>query len=384
MTERTYDGLEGLAAFCRDWTAWLDQNAGALVPRSEGADLAEEVARTRKNQAELWDAGWMRYGWPTSVGGLGGSALLRAAVAEEVASRGLCYDSVFAIAEVLGPTVIESAPALATEYMEPFLAGAEGWCQGFSEPDAGSDLASLRCRAVDDGNHWSITGQKIWSSYGQFASRMVLLARTGTPESRHRGITAMLVDMDWEGVTVRPLHGINDQDEFIETFFDSVRVPKNRLIGEVDRGWPVAMSILRSERGAIFWMQSAWMLSVLSRHLEKAQLSEVDDERLGHALASIAAVRARTWTTQHRMASGSISTPETSIDKVLMATAEQELFDLVRSTSGGLFEFDDRPAAREARSEYMYSRAASIYGGSAEIQRNIIADQLLGLRGMSA
>ena len=145
----------------------------------------------------------------------------------------------------------------------------------------------------------------------------------------------------------------------------------------------MAMSILRSERGAIFWMQSAWMLSVLSRHLQKADLSEMDDGLLGHAFASIAAVRARTWTTQHRMASGSISTPETSIDKVLMAAAEQELFDLVRSTSGGLFEFDDRPAAREARSEYMYSRAASIYGGSAEIQRNIIADQLLGLRGIT-
>src|SRR5262249_23434711 len=150
-----------------------------------------------------------------------------------------------------------------------------------------------------------------------------------------------------------------------------------------DGGWSVAMNILRSERGAIFWMQSAWMLSVLSRHMEEADLSRVDDERLGHAFASIAAVRARTWTTQHRMASGSISTPETSIDKVLMATAEQELFDRLRSTSGGLFEFDDRPASREARSEYMYSRAASIYGGSAEIQRNIIADQLLGLRGAS-
>jgi alkylation response protein AidB-like acyl-CoA dehydrogenase len=383
MTEPTYDSLEGFASFCRDLRAWLDQNAGSLVPRSEGADLVEEVARTRKNQAQLWDAGWLRYGWPPSVGGLGGSALLRAAVAEEVASRGLCYDSLFAIAEVLGPTVVESAPALAAQYMEPFLAGAEGWCQGFSEPEAGSDLASLRCRAVDHGDHWSITGQKIWSSYGQFANRMVLLARTGTQESRHRGITAMLVDMDWVGVTVRPLHGINDQDEFIETFFDSVCVPKDRLIGEVDGGWPVAMGILRSERGAIFWMQSAWMLSVLSRHLEKADLSELDNERLGHAFASIAAVRARTWTTQHRMASGSISTPETSIDKVLMATAEQELFDLVRSTSGGLFEFDDRPAAREARSEYMYSRAASIYGGSAEIQRNIIADQLLGLRGIT-
>ena len=380
MTEGKYDGLDGLAAFCQDLGTWLDQHADSLAARRHGADLAEEVARSRTNQAQLWDAGWLRYGWPPSVGGFGGSALLRAAAAEEVASRGLCYNSLFAISEVLGPTIVEAAPTLAAEYLAPFLAGAEGWCQGFSEPDAGSDLAALRCRAVDDGECWSITGQKIWSSYGQFADRMVLLARTGAPESRHRGITAMLVDMGSPGVTVRPLHGINDQDEFIETFFDSVRVPKNRLIGEVDGGWSVAMNILRSERGAIFWMQSAWMLSALSRYVEEADLSELDDERLGHAFASIAAVRARTWTTQHRMASGSISTPETSIDKVLMATAEQEMFDLVRSTSGGQFEFDDAPGTQEVRSEYMYSRAASIYGGSAEIQRNIIADQLLGLR----
>ncbi len=190
--------------------------------RLPGASLADEVARTRANQQGLWDAGWLRYGWPTSVGGLGGSPLLRAAAAEECARRGLFYDTVFAVGEVLAPPVIAAAPELAVEHITPFLRGAEGWCQGFSEPDAGSDLASLRCRAVDDGDHWVVTGQKIWTSYAQFASKIVLLARTGTPESRHRGITAMLVDMESPGVSVRPLHAINDIAEFSETFFDDV------------------------------------------------------------------------------------------------------------------------------------------------------------------
>lgn len=375
-----YEGPEGTARFRRDLIAWMDEDGGTLEAESVGADLAEVVGRTRRNQTRLWEAGWLRYGWPPSVGGFGGPAILRAAVAEEIALRGLGYDSVFATGEVLGPTVIQVAPELAAEYLQPFLSGAEGWGQGFSEPDAGSDLASLRCRAVDAGDHWVVTGQKIWTSYGQFASKIVLLTRTGTPESRHRGITAMLVDMDAPGVTARPLRGMNDQDEFSETFFDGVHVPKQRVIGEVDGGWAVAMSILRSERGAIFWMMAARLLRSFHRQIKEAQLDTVPDESLGHAFASIAALRSRSWTTQHRMNADAIQTPETSIDKILMATAEQELFDMVQSTMAGALEFHDTNRVSDLRSQYMYSRAASIYGGAAEIQRNIVADQLLGLR----
>jgi alkylation response protein AidB-like acyl-CoA dehydrogenase len=267
------------------------------------------------------------------------------------------------------------------KYVTPLLDGTEFWCQGFSEPDAGSDLAALECRAVDEGDYWVVTGQKLWTSLAQFASRIVLLTRTGSLESRHRGITAMLVDMDWPGVTVKPLHGMNDADEFSETFFDGVRVPKDRLIGELNGGWNVAMSMLRSERGAIFWMLSAWLVSRLDLLASVAALGPTQDEALGHAFTTIAALRARSWTTQHRLMAGTVETPETSIDKILMATAEQELFDLVRSTLDGELEFGDSDAARVWRSEYMYSRAASIYGGTAEIQRNIVADQLLGFRG---
>jgi alkylation response protein AidB-like acyl-CoA dehydrogenase len=378
MTE--YEGRDGLTRFRRDLAAWIDEHAGSLESRSDGAGLDQEVGRTRRNQTRLWEAGWLRYGWPPSVGGLGGPAILRAAVAEEVATRELGYDLVFATGEVLGPTIIETAPALAAQHLPIFLSGAEGWCQGFSEPDAGSDLASLRCRAVDAGDHWVVTGQKIWTSYAEFATRIVLLARTGTPESRHRGITAMLVDMDSPGVMVQPLGSMNDQEEFSQTFFDSVRVPKHRLIGEVDGGWGVAMNILRSERGTIFWMMAARVLASFHRAIEETPPDVNEDQSLGHAFASIAALRARSWTTQHRMDSGSIATPETSIDKILMAGAEQESFDFLQSSAGGALEFGDGPRARELRAGYMYSRAASIYGGTGEIQRNIVADQLLGLR----
>ncbi len=376
-----YEGADGLRRFGQDLESWLDEHDASLARRGPGASLHDEVERTRANQQRLWDADWLRYGWPESVGGLGGSPLLRAAAAEAGARRGLFYDTVFAVTEVLAPTVIAAAPGLAAAHITPFLSGGEGWCQGFSEPDAGSDMAALRCRAVDEGDHWVVTGQKIWTSYAQFASKMVLLVRTDTTESRHRGITALLVDMDSPGFTVRPLHAINDVAEFSETFFDGVKVAKDRVIGEVNGGWAIAMDILRSERGGIFWMLSIWLLDELHRLASEADLEPVDDEALGRTFASIAALRARTWTTQHRLAAGGMETPETSIDKILMATAEQDLFDLCRTSLGGVLEFADGDAATSMRSQFMYSRAASIYGGSAEIQRNIVADQVLGLRG---
>jgi alkylation response protein AidB-like acyl-CoA dehydrogenase len=364
-------------------SAWLDDNTASFEQRAAGASLVDEVARSRANQRRLWDAGWLRQGWSEVVGGLGDSSLVRAAVAEQLSARGLVYEPLFAVAEVLAPPVVDAAPDLAATYLPSFLGGTEGWCQGFSEPDAGSDLASLRCRAVDDGDHWVVTGQKIWTSYAQFASRIVLLARTGTPEARHRGITAMLVDMDAPGLTVQPLPTINGMEEFSHTFFEDVRVPKERLIGEVNGGWRVAMDMLRSERGGIFWMFSMQMLEQLHHVLREADLDAADDEAVGRVFLSIAGVRARTWMTQHRVAGGTIASPETSIDKILMAGAEQELFDVVRASFGGVLEFADDDDADDWRSHYMYSRAASIYGGSGEIQRNIVADQLLGLRGAS-
>ena len=380
MTATSYDGADGLRRIRDDLEAWLDDHDSTFERRSPGATLDDDIAVTRRNQQWLWDAGWLRYGWPDAVGGLGGTPILRSAVAEAASARGLFIGTIYSQTEVLAPTVAEMAPALAAEHLEPLVSGRTGWCQGFSEPDAGSDLAAMRCRAIDDGDCWVVTGQKIWTTLAQFASKIVLLARTGSPESRHRGITAMLVDMDSPGVTVRPLHAINDKDEFSETFFDGVRVPKDRVIGDENGGWSVAMNMLRSERGGIFWSLSALFLSQLDRLAEEADFERADDDRLGRAFLSLAALRARCWTTQHRMTAGAIATPETSIDKILVAGAEQELFDLVPAALGGAFEFGDSDVAREWRSEFMYSRAASIYGGTAEIQRNIVADQLLGLR----
>src|SRR5262245_13377672 len=179
------------------------------------------------------------------------------------------------LVEVLAPTVVDFAPPeLAAEFVPRLLSGAEIWCQGFSEPGTGSDLASLSCRAVPDGDartasRWVIQGQKVWTSLAQYSQRCVLLTRTGPADSRHRGITAFFVDMDSPGITVAPLEMINGEHEFAEVFFDDVVVPSERMLGELDGGWAVAMSILPYERSSCFWQRIAFLYRRLQLLVEE-------------------------------------------------------------------------------------------------------------------
>ncbi|NUT32980.1 MAG: acyl-CoA dehydrogenase, partial [Hamadaea sp.] len=236
--------------------AWLDEND--LTPGPEHTFDAE-VAQLLRVRRALYDAGWMRYGWPAEVGGLGGPAALRAVLGEEVASRGLADPGIYSMIEVLAPTMISYAPpALAAEMVPRLLSGAEQWCQGFSEPGSGSDLASLSTRAEQDGDHWVINGQKVWTSLAQFAERCVLLTRTAPG---HRGITAFFLDMDTPGITVRPLRTMHDRDEFAEVFFDDVVVPADRMLGRPGDGWQLAMDLLPYERSTCFWHRIAYLFT---------------------------------------------------------------------------------------------------------------------------
>src|SRR5690606_20223080 len=186
---------------------WLADNAAELAPFKHLSTQVDEVfAALSRLQKLLYSAGWIRLGWPDEVGGLGGPQVLRAVVSEELAAAGYPPPFSFGTQEVLGPAVARFAPAeLARAMLPRLLRGDETWCQGFSEPGAGSDLGALRMRAVDDGDCFRVTGEKIWTSWAQYADRCVLLTRTGTPESAHRGITALFVDMDSPGITVSPL-----------------------------------------------------------------------------------------------------------------------------------------------------------------------------------
>jgi len=282
--------------------------------------------------------------------------------------------------EVLVPTMIDYAPpALAAEMVPRQLRGDETWCQGFSEPGTGSNLASLACRAVRAHGGWRVTGQKVWTSLAQYAERCVLLTRTGTPESAHRGITALFVDMDTAGITVRPIETMHGQPEFCEVFFDDVAVPFERTLGEVDGGWSVAMDLLPYERSTALWHRGAHLHRHLQELLESVPEGALAPTAVGEVYQQLFALRARSRATQHRMAAGEHLGPETSVDKVLLATTEQALFDLVAEGLDDEVVLGDDPESVRWRSEFLYSRAATIYGGSAEIQRNIIAKRLLDL-----
>lgn len=361
--------------------AWLDEHEADLAPdRSRVDDLDAQMRHLSLVKRAVFDAGWMRWGWPERVGGLGGSTILRAYLGEALTARDLVEPGVYSMTEVLAPTMIDYAPPeLAAEMVPKLLRGDETWCQGFSEPGTGSNLGSLACRAVPAEDGWRVTGQKVWTSLAQYAERCVLLTRTGSTESAHRGITALFIDMDTPGIAVRPIEAMHGSHEFCEVFFDDVPVPADRLLGKVDQGWSIAMDLLPFERSTALWHRAAYLNRRLQDLVTMAPAGAIDPVALGEVTQLLQAFRARSRATQHRMAAGAHLGPETSIDKVLLATVEQAVFDLARDALGPEVALGDDPAAHRWRTEYLYSRAATIYGGSAEIQRNIIARRLLDL-----
>ncbi len=213
----------------------------------------------------------------------------------------------------------------------------------------------------------------------QYAQRCVLLTRTGTVESVHRGVTALFVDMDSPGITVRPIEAMHGWPEFTEVFFDDVVVPLDRILGDENNGWAVAMDLLPYERSTALWHRAAHLHRRLQELLDTAPAGAIDPTRLGEVPELLYAFRVRSRATQHRFAAGERLGADTSIDKVLVATAEQAVFDLVEEALASDIALRDDPVSARWRKEFIYSRAASIYGGSAEIQRNTIARRLLDL-----
>lgn len=374
MTASTID-LRDPAVFGPALRSWLDDND--LTPPGDHS-LSGHLQQFFRVQRALFDAGWGRYGWPEEAGGLGGPALLRAIVGEEVVGRRLAEPGPYSMLEVLAPTMIDYAsPELAAEMLPKLLGGEEQWCQGFSEPGSGSDLASLTTRAVKRGDQWIVNGQKVWTSFAQFSKRCILLTRTGDANTpAHDAITAFFVDVDSPGITVRPLHTMHGVDEFCEVYFDDVAIDESRMLGTPGDGWKLAMDLLPYERSTCFWQRIAYLYSRFDALIEAVKgVGQAADVDMGAAYLALHTLRCRSRATQLRLAEGRRLGPDTSIDKVLLASAEQTLYDTVRQLLPGAIELDDS----EWRTEYLYSRAATIYGGTAEVQRNIIARRLLDL-----
>jgi alkylation response protein AidB-like acyl-CoA dehydrogenase len=358
--------------------AWLDDHRGELS-HPQGADRQQHIANGLALTNTMWKEGWKRVGWPATLGGRGGGPRHRATYYDELSRAGIeLPDTDFSI-EVIGPAMLHFAPALAEIYLPSFLAGEEAWAQAFSEPEAGSDLASLRTRGVIGDDEIVVDGQKVWTSHGHLAARLLTLVRTGTSESRHRGLAALLIDTDSPGLTRRPLIYASGIDEMCETFFDSVRVPTDRVIGAPDQGWQVAMHMLQYERSMYAAQRQAWLglkLRQLVAYLDNAGIDDAE-ATLGSAWLQLQTVRARAIESVRRLDAGAVIGPEASADKVLLARAEQSIFEVVRHAEGAGFAFDQ--AAEDWRAGWWYSRATSIFGGAGEIQRSIVADKVLRL-----
>ncbi|MCU1591375.1 MAG: putative acyl-CoA dehydrogenase [Frankiales bacterium] len=357
--------------------AWLTDNAATMDEfRSITGELDEVFAKLCTLQRLLFNAGWLRLGWPARVSGLGGTILLRGVIVEELAAAGYPPPFSFTAMEVLAPAVVDHAtPELSAEMIPRLLRGDDFWCQGFSEPGAGSDLGAISTRAVDDGDNWRVTGQKLWTSWASYSNRCLLIVRTGAQDSAHRGLTALFVDMDTPGLTVRPYVSMTGDAEFAELFFDDAIVPKSRTLGVVDGGWNVAMSILGYERGAAAWQRQAWMMARLNDLLRAGKPSA---RSVGETYEMIHALRLSSRRTMRVLGGGAPAGPAASIDKLMLSTAEQSLFDLALATVPDVL-FADDAETQNWRRDILYSRAASIYGGAAEVQRNIIAQRLLNL-----
>ena len=367
-----------------DWTRF----GLSEVPRPEA------YAFLRKWQATLYDAGFIGITWPKEYGGQGLTFVEEMILHQEMAlQKAPPMLNVLGVG-MAGPTII----AYGTEeqkkrYPAKILSCEEIWCQGYSEPNAGSDLASLQTRAVKDGDHWVINGQKVWTSLAHIADWMMLLARTDPDAPKHKGITYFLLDMKSPGVTVKPLKQLTGDAEFNEVFFDNVRVHESRVLGGVNNGWAVGLTTLMYERLALgFGLQVRLRISVdqlvdMARRMEKNGRSLTKDPVMRQKLAqlwidteSLKYTGARAVT---RLLKGELPGPEASTGKMMWVETHQRLQELAMEIQGPFSQLARGSAAAVDGGVWQYSflrsRANSIEGGTTEIQKNIIGERVLGL-----
>jgi alkylation response protein AidB-like acyl-CoA dehydrogenase len=367
-----------------------DRLTPADLPRS----LDDRIATLRGWQAACHAAGYVGRAWPTQFGGGGRPPAEQIVVDQELAAAGAPEFVNIVGLDVLGPSLLRfGTDEQRRRYIPSILSADEIWCQGFSEPEAGSDLASLRTRArVNDDGDFVLSGQKTWVSWGQYARWCGVLARTEEDGPRHRGISMLIVDMRSPGLEVRPMTQITGHAEFSELFLDDVVVPAENLLAQRGDGWKIAMHTLGHERGTAALPRQVKLRTWLDRAVRVAAEREVngrpllDDPEtqiaLARALVSVEVLRHHAYRTVGEFLNGGAVGPDSSSVKLLMAEAEQRLAATALDVLSPTLQHADPAAAAEDEfwyETYLYSRAASVYGGTRQIQRNIIADRVLAL-----
>jgi alkylation response protein AidB-like acyl-CoA dehydrogenase len=388
-------------AFRKEIRAWLEANLPEDFDQLRG-----EERRTFNEDwvKKLFEGGWICASWPEEYGGKGLSTMEQVVLSEEFARAGAPMRADFFGDTLVGPTILQwGTEEQKHEFLPKILKGQISWCQGFSEPEAGSDLASLKTRAELDGDEWVINGQKVWTTQAQHADYVFLLARTDPSAPKHAGISYLLVPMDQPGVEVRPIHQVDGSAEFNEVFFDNARCPKENVVGGVNNGWKVAMTTLGFERGT--------SATTGHRRFQK-ELDEIIEKARKNGKASDPLVRqglAKAWTkvkimeinglrslsdvlhgTKQAAALGPLNkmywseyhqeTLNLAIDilgmdgQVLTGSRDEEFVPGIGRRRGR----DDYPVS-PLQASFFFSRSETIWGGTAEIQRNIVGERLLGL-----
>ena len=377
-------------AFRDELRTWLQRN----LPRPWREELRDPQATEdslfelrRGFQRKLHDAGYLGMDWPAEWGGRGATAVEKA-----------LFDAELALADVppvpnllgiglLGPALIHhGSEAQRRRFIPPMLSAEEIWCQGFSEPGAGSDLAAVKMTAVADGDDFVLNGQKVWTTLGPWADWIFVLARTD-PKDRYGGISFLLCKLDTPGITVRPLRQITGESEFGEVFFEDARVPREQLVGQIGEGWRIAMTVLAYERGAVglaYCERYARDLGELARTCrELGRDDAATRQTLARLLVDNETLRANGLRMLATLAEGKAPGPESSIEKIYWSEFDKRFRETALDLlgPGGLLLRTSacaRPEVDWAR-EFLWSRAGTIYSGSSEIQRNIIAKRVLGL-----
>jgi alkylation response protein AidB-like acyl-CoA dehydrogenase len=374
---------------------WLADTLPALPSKPSPNDWPGRRAYDTHWQRLLFDAGYAGVDWPVEGGGRGSSPVEQLIFKEELERAHAPYVGVNFVGLLhAGPTVIvEGTPEQRQRYLPPILRGDEVWCQGFSEPDAGSDLASLRTRAVRDGDEYVVTGSKIWTSHAEVADYCELLVRTGAEDSRHRGITWLILPMDSAGVEIRPLTTIAGSAEFAELFLDGVRIPVSNRVGDENDGWRVTMVTLSFERGTAFVGDLLEAIELLSKSVALAHRTGAWSDpgvrrQAGHLKAELDALWALTKRNVSQAARTGVPGIGGTVFKLAYTETRQKLGEFSLSLLGraglaahdseGLDGLGSLPAEAMVE-DWLRGISLTIAAGTSQIQRNIVGERILGL-----
>jgi alkylation response protein AidB-like acyl-CoA dehydrogenase len=394
-------------AFRKEIRTWLEENLpqGWFEP---GFELQGEEKAEFNGQwpTKLYEGGWICASWPAEYGGKGLSTMENVVLAEEFAKAGAPLRADFFGDTLVGPTLLQwGSEEQKQEFLPKILSGEIRWCQGFSEPDSGSDLASLKTTAVLDGEEWVVNGQKVWTTQAQHADYVFLLARTDPTASKHHGISYLLVPMQQPGIEVRPIVQPDGTAEFNEVFFDNARCPKDNVVGGVNNGWQVANTTLGFERGSSATTSYRRFEKELEQIIEKAtETGKVADplvrQRLARAYSTVQIMKVNGWRSLTAALTGKKDPGVAALgasNKMFWSEYHRDVMELAMDVWGldgqvltGLDDVEAWPGVQRMagrptypvnpmQQAYFFSRSETIWGGTAEIQRNIVGERVLGL-----